>query len=256
MGKDQIDSSFTIVGFGDSFTEGVGAPLDSTWVRMLDKQLKECRSDLLCVNAGTSGSDIVFETYKFKHLILETYKPDLVIFSINNSDINDLVVRGGFERFASNNRIVFRHGPWWKYLYNFSYVWRFIAHDIMGVGWSMHTKEEDDILEAVAKDLIYSTIVNEIVPFAKDHNIITLFVFTPLEQDLDKDSFVFTELAADLEKHDINVLNLHQTFSKSHEMDKDYYWKIDRHCNSRGYLVWSKAISADIRGKGLINCNY
>jgi len=215
LDKVKIDSSFTIAGFGDSFTEGVGAPYDSTWVKLLSNQLKSCRTNLLCVNAGRNGSDIIYETYKFKHLILETYKPQLVIFSINTSDINDLIVRGGNERLVSENNVVYRDGPWWKYLYSFSYVWRVIAHEIIGVEWTFYTKSVYEKLEEEAKKLIYSTITDEIIPFAKNQKIQTLFVLTPMEYELDEGhSFAFTDLAADLEQSGVNVLNLHQHFAK------------------------------------------
>ena len=250
-----INSEFVIAGFGDSFTEGVGTHQDSTWVKLLEGDLKSCMYKLRTVNVGSSASDIIYEAYKFKHLVAKTHKPELAVFAINTTDINDLIIRGGFERFVARDRIEYRHGPWWKYLYSFSYVWRVFAHEIIGVEWTLYTKETYKKLEEEANNLICSTIIDEIIPFAKDHNIQTLFVLTPYEHELDEDSFAFTDLSADLEQSGVNVLNLHKEFAKFSKQGQNYYWKIDMHCNSQGYLVWSKAIAATIMEKELINCD-
>ncbi len=249
-----IDSNFTIVGFGDSFTEGVGASQDSTWVKLLEDDLKNCKNKLLTVNAGRSGSDIIYESYKFQHLVAKKFKPKLVVFAINTTDIRDLILRGGAERFVSKDKIVYRDGPWWKYLYGFSYVWRVIAHEIIGVDWTLYSEEDRSRMERDAKDLISTTICNDIVPFAKTHNIQTLFVFTPMEYQLDEDSFGLTELSSSLQEDGINVLNLHAEFSRFSDGNTDYYWDINKHCNAQGYLLWSKAIGAEIRQQGFIDC--
>ena len=252
---EKIDSSFVIVGFGDSFTEGVGAPQDSNWVALLEDDLTRCKGNLLAVNAGKNGSDIVYEAYKLVHLIHQAYKPRLVIFSINTSDIGDLIDRGGGERFVAKDKVVYKDGPWWKYLYSFSYVWRAFVHEVVGVELSLYSKEAYQKLEKEAKNLIYSTIMNEIVPFARDNNIQTLFVFTPGEHELDNDSFALAELSAELANQEINVLNLHKDFSNFSDSNTDYYWDIDGHCKSQGYLLWSKAIANEIEQQGLIKCD-
>lgn len=249
-----INSKLVIAGFGDSFTEGVGAPQDSTWVKLLDGELNDCSDNLLTVNAGRNDSDIIYESYKLKHLVAKTFMPELAVFVINTSDIHDLIVRGGVERFVSKNKIVHRAGPWWKYLYSFSYSWRAIAHEIMDVNWALYNEKDYSRLESQAKDLIYSTIINDIVPFTEEHNIQTLFVFGPMEHELLEDSFAFTDLSADLARQHVNVLDLHPVIQKLSKENVDYYWDIDLHCNSQGYLLWSKAIAAEIREKSLINC--
>jgi len=77
-----------------------------------------------------------------------------------------------------------------------------------------------------------------------------------MEYELDEGhSFAFTDLAADLEQSGVNVLNLHQHFAKFSGVGKNYYWDIDMHCNSQGYLLWSKAIASEIKEKELINCD-
>lgn len=252
----KVGGRVVIAGLGDSFTEGVGTSEDSTWVSLLQNQLKGyCCKPLVTVNGGTAGSDIVYEAYKLKHLIVPVYSPDLVVFAINASDIYDLIIRGGKERFVSDSEVVYRDGPWWKYIYSFSYIWRMIAHELIGVNWSMYTEFEYQKLEADAIELIYSTITKEVIPFANNHGIRVLFVFTPMEYELDKKSFQFTDLSGNLANAGVNVLNLHKEFSKYRDGNMDYYWKIDLHCNSQGYLLWSKAIGYEIRKQGLIDCN-
>ena len=251
----QLDSSFVVVGLGDSFTEGAGAPADSSWIKLLSAQLSTCNPRILTVNAGISGSDIVYEAYKLKKLIQPNYKPALAIFAINTSDITDVVIRGGFERFVSKNQVAYRQGPWWKYLYSFSFIWRAIAHEFLGVDWSLYSNDNRALLEEDAKEIMYATIVDEIIPFAKNNNIQTLFVFTPMEYEIGNEHFALTDLSKKLAKRGVNVLNLNEDFSKYSKENVDYYWDIDMHCNSQGYLLWSKAIADNIRKQGLTDCD-
>ncbi len=83
---------------GDSFTEGSGAPEDSTWTVLLQNELNKNATDTLhpfqCISGGISGSELFSEHLILKELLLH-YKPQRVIVAINQTDIDDVVKGGG-----------------------------------------------------------------------------------------------------------------------------------------------------------------
>jgi hypothetical protein len=56
-------NEYRILGLGDSFTEGIGAPQDSSWLPLLQNILQQKTSQykINCINAGHAGSDPVFD---------------------------------------------------------------------------------------------------------------------------------------------------------------------------------------------------
>jgi hypothetical protein len=132
----EIDTSNVILCLGDSFTEGIGAPQGSSYVRLLDTMLKIKNKNVLCVNGGISGSDVFFEFHKLEKILYNTYKPQKVIISINDSDISDITFRGGSGRFLANGYLRYRSSaPWWEYIYSWSYICRIIAHQVFDINY-------------------------------------------------------------------------------------------------------------------------
>ena len=113
-----------ILALGDSFTEGDGAPFDSSYVTLLKQKLAATGDSVDLMNAGVCGSD-PFENYmNFKNR-LQIYKPQLIIQTLTTTDITtDIRLRGGMERFQENGTVQFKAAPWWEPLYAFSYISR------------------------------------------------------------------------------------------------------------------------------------
>ncbi|HOE05286.1 MAG TPA: SGNH/GDSL hydrolase family protein, partial [Bacteroidales bacterium] len=118
--KSKPDSCFRIIAIGDSFTEGIGAHADSTWLKVLEYNIKNTRFEYL--NAGLHGSDLIFGYYNLENKLMK-YSPDLVILCINLTEPIDIIGRGGFERFSKQG-IVFKTGPWWECIYAASHFSR------------------------------------------------------------------------------------------------------------------------------------
>lgn len=111
-----------IMVFGDSFTEGMGAPDDSTYPQLLEDLIHvHLDSTAEVINCGPSGSDIFTAFVLFKEKMLQ-YKPDYVIVTFNSTDLYEYTVRGGFERFKENDRVEYRKAPWFEPLYAKSYL--------------------------------------------------------------------------------------------------------------------------------------
>jgi lysophospholipase L1-like esterase len=151
------DSTIRILVTGDSFAEGVGTPYDSTWPRLLEKQLIAKGLKVEVIDAGVAGSDI-FYAYVFYRDKLKNYHPDIVIASFNASDYVDYLVRGGMERFKADGTIHFKSPPWYEPLYKHSRFFRAILHKVFGfwvnglyVSSREYQQESPHITESFAK---------------------------------------------------------------------------------------------------------
>lgn len=112
------DSVIRILVTGDSFVEGMGAPYDSTWPRLLEGILR-AKGKQVEVMIGASAGDDIFTSYMaYLHRYRE-YKPDVVIAATNSSDITDYYFRGGLERFNADGKMHYRPRPFWDYAYQY-----------------------------------------------------------------------------------------------------------------------------------------
>ena len=94
----------SIMVLGDSFTEGSGASNDSSYPRQLADLVRDSLTPSGEVwNCGVGGSDLIFEFTLFRGRLLK-YKPSMVIVTVNNTDIPEVMIRGGFERFAQDGK--------------------------------------------------------------------------------------------------------------------------------------------------------
>ncbi len=126
--KDTVYTDTTalrILCLGDSYTEGFGAPYDSSYPRALERALNKQGCHCQIYNAGKAGSDPFYNYMLLKQQLLRL-KPQVVITTFNSSDIGDYVFRGGMERFKADSTTQYKKGPWYEPLYARSYLARFI----------------------------------------------------------------------------------------------------------------------------------
>src|ERR1043165_5059079 len=84
LSEPENDSTCRILTLGDSFTDGVGAPLDSSWPKMLQADLNRENRNVDIYNAGISGADPFYEYTLLRDKLLK-YKPNIVMVGINSS---------------------------------------------------------------------------------------------------------------------------------------------------------------------------
>lgn len=129
--RQKPEGLFRIIILGDSYVEGVGAAYEDAWFKVLEKRLCEQGYPIEVLSGGNAGSDIFYTYQMLKHKLLH-YNPDLVIVSVNNSDIDDILYRGGMERFHEDGTTHFRKGPWFEKLYAISHLARYIIEKPLG----------------------------------------------------------------------------------------------------------------------------
>lgn len=241
------DSCVTVLALGDSFTEGVGSPDDSTWVMLLEQKYASDNiyKKVRLINAGISGSDLFFE-YKMLEHLFDSFRPQVVILSVNASDIDDYIVRGGFERFSNPQKVVYRKGPWWEYFYSFSFIFRRIVHGVWGLNRNFLTQQQEENLREEAKSAICNAITKEYNNFSAAKNFKLIVVFQPMLEELTKNKMELSLCLQTLRANEISVIDLFPAFK--HEIEKlngntqNLFWQNDLHYTPTGNVLVASEI--------------
>lgn len=238
----QDSLSFKILCLGDSFTEGDGAPYDSSWVRRFEQRLNEnFDTNILCYNAGVCGSDVIFNHQILKNKLIDL-KPDIIIETINTSDIDDLVFLGGLNRNIEKNM----DGPQWEVFFKYSHTIRAILNVFKGYDEKLMS-EEDYLEERKKAKVEIVKQVNKTAAFCNQENIPYFLIVHPLPSEIiliDK-FFEYHNLFDD----NSFTLYLNEDFRKYflHRSLDNYYWKINGHFNSKGYSLMGDVIYEKIK---------
>jgi hypothetical protein len=233
------DSVFRIIALGDSFTEGVGAPQDSAWPQRLRGMLGgRLPKTVEVVNAGVSGSDPVYALILLQER-LARYRPDHVLLMVNHSDVDDLIARGGRERFRPDSTARFRGAPWFEPVYRSSYVFRLFAHGALRMDYLYLTPEKRRLEEQRAVAELAAT-VRAFQALCGSMGCRFTLVLQPMENELRRGSVWLAEpLEKALAGSGADRLDLLDCFRGQGDMMGEnvqrFYWPIDRHFNSLGY---------------------
>lgn len=118
------DSAYRILITGNSYIEGSGAPYDSTWPRLLEKELRNRNLNVEVIDAGLAGNDILFDYVYYRDKLNAYYHPDLVIATMNSSDYLYYAFRGGMERFHADGTVHYLPVPHYDFLFQYSHLFR------------------------------------------------------------------------------------------------------------------------------------
>lgn len=249
-----------IVFLGDSFTFGMGAPSDSSFVNLLqiktDSLIPNCQFQML--NAGMPGSDPFFQ-YKLMH---EIYLPKGIknfVFVMNVSDLYDYIFRGGLERFTSDNSLKEKKAPWFEPAYKFSFIIRALVHGVLKMDYSLLTPTELNHQKIIA----VGNYVQLFEKIAKEINALNgqlFIVLHPYPAYYDKSNqlknqvmdYTFIDLLYyELYYRGINAYNLEPDFKQvlNSENYLNYCWKEDGHFNSAGYFLFTHILHERINNQ-------
>lgn len=230
--------------FGDSFCEGAGVPFNSAVPAQLEAHFRNYDSTLSIkfYNFGMAGSDVVFQYFLFQNH-LNSKNPDGIIFLQNTTDVNDIKIRGGEDRFQDNYQLKYRDAPRWEWIYASSHFLRAFFHRIFGYDFSLFHESEQLELEKNAVELINNTLIN-----AKDKNE-NVFVFTfPQLEEFKKTKYTF-QYFCNWAKNTSWVTDLSEPFFELSAGGTDVntlYWPMDRHFNEKGYSILSNLIAKEL----------
>jgi lysophospholipase L1-like esterase len=253
IAPEKADNAYRIIALGDSYTEGRGTAYHSTWVKVVERNLADRfpNQEITTINAGISGSDPFFLYILLREKLL-IFQPDLVIIAINNSDVNDVLIRGGMERFQADGSLTFQDAPAWEWAYAISYIFRHFIHDLFQYDWLLIKKSarKSEELKAVEK---LKSAIDAFTTLSQEHHFKLLIVTHPTPWDVKFGKYTnnLDHLVSYLEQgHRFGFLELLAHYRVNDIITKedvgDYYWKIDEHHNTKGYEAMGNAIAHKI----------
>jgi lysophospholipase L1-like esterase len=240
---------FRIVALGDSFTEGVGAPAEAAWPRRLEARLNARASGrtTVVINAGIGGSDPWYEYMLLREKLLDP-TPDLAIVAVNSSDVNDVMIRGGEERFRPDGTTRFaRVAPRWEWIYGMSYLARHVVHDLLGYDYFFIRKRDlaGERQRAVDRTL---AALRAMQALGRDRGFGVLIVTHPgineaayNHYDVDMHRLV-DELARTPGLATLDLLAPWQPAIAERGVET-FFWPIDGHNTPEGYAWFAEAIA-------------
>lgn len=239
-----------ILAIGDSFTEGDGAPYDSTYPAFLKQNLQRLGDSVYMMNAGVCGSDPFYNYIHLKEK-LSAYNPDIVIQMFSSDDITtDFITRGGLERFKGND-VQYKNAPKHELLYAISYTSR-IFYNAAGYNEFFLTPGAIKQMQPEI-DSSFIALFNDYKILCRQKGIKLVIVLRPDLPEIANDSYKYSHaniLNALISDKDITLIDLlgryksyiHTSGTKANE----YYWKMDGHHNSKGYQMLAGVITPDI----------
>ena len=244
--KNKPDSVFRIIALGDSFTEGDGAPADSTWPILLEQQLLQEGKAVEVFNAGVCGSDPFHELMLLKYELVD-YEPDLVIVTLAMQDLlEDIGVKGGMERFDPKRG---RAPLPFELVYAYSHIARLIYNRVLGYSWVLVRQKSPSFRRKIVENHIPS-IFEQFSEISGDLRIV--FVLYPHQMqttegyDSDfKAALVENSRLTGMPMCDIRSCYL-ETIEQSRKSVESFWWKHDGHHNSDGYVMMSHCIRQEL----------
>jgi lysophospholipase L1-like esterase len=250
---------YRVLALGDSYTDGVGAAFEESWVRVFEKAASPLPDGRVvrAINAGVSSSDLLLEYVLFRDRLAE-YRPDLVIAALNNSDIADVMTRGGMERFRPDGRIRGDRGPGWDWLYGISYITRHVVHDVLGRSWLLLRPGDQAAAQAQARAHLRQAI-DDIAALSRDLGARFVLVLIPHQYEVKdgryEDGFrpLVEELTATGRADVIDLLERYQHAGTLTPANSgEFYWALDFHHNARGYALMGRTMATEFRARGLL----
>ena len=131
----QSDSVLVIQTYGDSYTEGDGAPSDSSYPALLEHLFVETGASVHVQNFGVCGNDPGFCFTQLRDLGIPLH-PDVIVLSYGTGDLMaDVLSRGGLDRFNSNGWKG-REKLWFEWIYASSYFARAVCSGMFGLHYN------------------------------------------------------------------------------------------------------------------------
>jgi lysophospholipase L1-like esterase len=222
---------------GDSFTQGFGAPADSSYPVLLGNLIAARDTGTAILNAGVNGSDIFYGWRFAQKQVFNRYHVSHLILTINPTDINDVITRGGDERFQGLQP----SGPWWEPLYAASFVFRVFLHKIVNVNYLLLTPPQHAAAQKAALQKI-TVKLKEIAAWAKAHGIKLILVAHPELVQFQMPVDDYSKLMGAIKNAGIeNIVDCHDAVAEQNSKEL-IYWTTDQHFRPKGYLLLARQV--------------
>lgn len=236
---------------GDSFVEGVGTPADSTWTKLLQNFLQKGEVNTSVYNCGISGSDPFYEYVLLRDKLL-LLKPQTVIMSVNYSDLNDVITRGGFERFKPDGTTQYKAAPWFEPYYKRFFIVRLWLHLVLRYDFSLLPPEKLEV-ETQSALISIADCILKTDSLCQANDITFLLVLHPYLNPLDP----FIARQNEIQKieallpESIRTINLFAPMLNKTDKSnyKQFAYPIDMHFKPKGYQWFAQLVADEIMEK-------
>jgi lysophospholipase L1-like esterase len=190
----------------------------------------------------------------FRNKFNELYQPNILLVSINDSDINDIITRGGMDRYHGGGALVER--PKWLPWYASSMIFRLYKLTIDDVDPNLLIeKNKIDELNLKAFDALFEAMI-QFNTNAYINNQKVVFIYNPNYQEYLYDYKSLMDIINEARNMGMDIIDLRDYFNyKGVNKDNvmDYYWTKDFHNNELGYQLWAEGVYDYLSFKGYLN---
>ncbi len=248
-----------ILCLGDSYTEGFGAPYDSSYPRVMERSLNARGFHSQVYNAGIAGSDPFYAYMLLKEKLLLAH-PKYVLITFNGSDLTDFIYRGGMERFKPDGTVEGRKGPWYEPVYQHSYFFRFLLRKMFrkirqNLFLTRHEYEDIYCPRAVRETVAVFRAIHEL---GKKEGFEVLVIIQPIANDIAETNWendVIKAMFWDMEKlltaSDIKLINMWRVLDGKITLanKNELAYPNDSHFKPSGYLLFAENLLVAIDKK-------
>lgn len=194
-------------------------------------------------NAGISGSDPVYAYMAYKQK-LYAYKPNVVTLAINSSDLEDIITRGGTERFLPDSTVQYKSGPWWQFAFARMHLVRLWVQGYLRLDFLFMTKPQHD---AETQKAIHTleTCIDSFATLCTQNNTRLLLVFHPIKTEVENGRMSCAPIMQYAQRKGYECVDVLQYFKNNGVTPAtaaQYYWPLDGHNNKDGYTLIAAAI--------------
>lgn len=236
---------------GDSFTEGNGAEYGNSWVRRLESLVKAQYPSAEFYVCGISGLDPHFAWVTIKEQLL-AYRPTHIITSVNDSDFDDQIIRGGYSRFKEGGRVKYNPSPSFLKFYKYSHIVRLIVHEFLSYDHYLIRRNTPNVQRLSVADSI-ATCLGDINLLCAENDVKFLSVIHPVPHMIcyESESSKSEVVAFESVQFDFPVVKMYAPLKSAMEGDDctSYHWKQDSHFNGKGYKLFGNLIFEEIEQK-------
>ena len=253
---------FRIVGIGDSFTYGVGASADATFLARIEATLSARGGGVEAINLGMPRYWPEPEALVLEHYGLR-YKPDLVIVSVMLGDLADTRLGAAYASVSDGYLITsrVRHlGAVGRWFYLNSYAARPVILRLLtwpsrrerGLAWHAEGPIEPGMEDDEAVWARISWAHDRMVGLARAAGARIAFVHIPQKGPWGQDSFEMpTRLRNFCAVRECSVIDVLPA-AMSHPNPSELYYPKDGHCTEAGYALVADVIVRELESQGLL----
>ncbi len=245
--------SVLIQTYGDSFTEGDGAPFDSSYPARLRQLLPP---GYVVQNYGLCGNDPAFYLYELKDCGAQ-FKPDVAVMCYGTGDfLVDFFTRGGLERFKGTYWQA-REGKSWEWIYAASFISRPFFQSWFNTDYGKFLFSENEYAaELKVMQPKWNEMFKAVAQQAARNHVKVLLFKKPERSEVmlnkyDYDLSFFETMADTMANvYRVDLLPYYRDSAGLTEQNiNNYYWLHDGHHNATGYGVMAKGIRSALRTK-------